>query len=67
MQIGRTYNFCVYSEKGSWWFRIFGKGLYYKNTKLHMKTFSERYGYRKFIELGNWLIGVCPKTKQLGN
>ena len=49
-----TYHF----YKGGGWFRIFGRGLAWKNTKIHPKLFSERYGYSKHIMIGNYLIKV---------
>jgi hypothetical protein len=49
-----TYHF----YKGGGWFRIFGHGLAWKNTKIHPKFFSERYGYSKHIMIGKWLIKV---------
>jgi hypothetical protein len=38
------------------WFRVFGKGLHFSNGHL---TFSERYGYNKFMKLPfGWRVSV---------
>jgi len=50
--------FCYYSEKGFFWFRIFGYGLVFKNLKTHKMLFSERYKYCKCLKIGNLLIRV---------
>lgn len=38
------------------WFRIFGKGIKYKHITQGL-LFSERYGYTKFLKIGDWIIG----------
>ena len=40
-----------YRTKGLWWFRIYGYGIHYKNTRYHAELFSERVGYRKKLKL----------------
>ena len=45
-----------YYSNGFGWFRIFGIGLLWKNTKKHGMLFSERAGYIKFIKIGKYLI-----------
>jgi len=48
--------FSYYKGDGFFWFRLFNKGLVFKNTKKHMMIFSERYGKTKYIMVGKWLI-----------
>jgi len=38
------------------WFRIFGKGLQFKDTSIHPLLFSERYNFKKGIQIGKWRI-----------
>ncbi len=38
------------------WVRIFGKGVKWKDVSVHRLLFSERYGYGKYISIGNWRI-----------
>jgi hypothetical protein len=38
------------------WLRLFGKGMKWKDTRIHTLLFSERYGYSKAIILGCWRI-----------
>ena len=38
----------------SFWFRIFGKGLTFSTNSPIL--FSERYGYRKTLRLGKYVI-----------
>ena len=38
------------------WFRIFGKGLKWKDHTKHRLLFSERNGYSKAITIGKWRI-----------
>lgn len=40
------------------WFRIFGKGLKWKDVSIHRLTFNERNGYSKGIQIGKWYIGI---------
>ena len=48
--------FACHYERGLMWFRIFGRGLLIKNVNTNPLLFSERYGYRKSIRIGNVLI-----------
>ena len=51
--------FCGYKNKegGRWWFRIFGYGIVFKDTKRHKLLFSERYGYSGF-KIGKWFFKI---------
>lgn len=55
--------FCHHIWPGIFWFRIFGKGLHFKNVNTHPLLFSERNGYSKCLRVGNWSIRVLPKWK----
>jgi hypothetical protein len=52
--------FCGMSQKGQWWFRVFGVGLSWKDIRIHKLTFSERNGYRKGLRIGSWLFHFLP-------
>lgn len=41
---------------GGGWFRIFGKGLGWKDTRRHPLLFSERNGYTRHVMVGRWSI-----------
>lgn len=43
---------CLY--KGGGWFRVFGCGLAWKDTKIHTLLFSERNGYGRGFYIGKW-------------
>lgn len=47
--------FCWHKSKGLFWFRVFGKGIYFKNKKTGTLLFSERNGLRGF-SIGNTFI-----------
>lgn len=40
------------------WFRIFGKGLKWKDVSIHALCFSERYGYTNSLQIGKWKISL---------
>jgi hypothetical protein len=48
--------FCCCKANGLFWFRVFGYGLHFKNIKKRFLLFSERNGYRKRLQIGNWSI-----------
>ena len=43
---------------GYFYFRIFGYGLHFKNVAKNGLTFSERNGYAKRMQIGDWSIKV---------
>jgi hypothetical protein len=45
-----------FKEKGFWWVSIFGWVLSGKDLRNNPLLFSERYGYTKFIKIGNWAL-----------
>ena len=56
----KLFGFFVWSfhyMDGFGWFRIFGKGLKWKDSHRHSLTFSERNNYDKWIKIGKWIIG----------
>ena len=50
--------FSCYTEEGFGWFRIIGKGLYWKDTTKHQLMFSQRNGYHKSVKLGKWYFQI---------
>jgi hypothetical protein len=48
--------FSFHAVSGFGWFRFFGLGLHWKNTLKHRLYFSERNGYKKNYNIGNWNI-----------
>lgn len=50
----------VLTADGKGWMRLFGTGIYWKDTRKHDLVFSERYGNKRFIRIGNYLIGMLP-------
>lgn len=52
----RVFSYYYHNRFG--WFRIFGRGLKWKDTSMHPLIFSERYGYAKFMRIGKWIVGV---------
>lgn len=45
---------------GIGWMRLFGKGIHWKDTTRHRLYFSERNGYRKSLNIGNWRLSYLP-------
>ena len=48
-------------ERGSWWFRIYGYGIHYTNTRRHPLLFSarNRLGWHRFDrQIGPFVIGI---------
>lgn len=43
------------------WFRVFGKGLKWKDTSIHRLMFSERNGYKKGLKIGRWYISLLTR------
>ena len=48
---------CGYRGRGLGWFRIFGYGLSWKDTRVSPPLFSQREGYRSRLHLGPIWIG----------
>lgn len=46
------------------WFRLFGRGLEWKHESLGLR-FSERNGNKKYLKVGNWVIGYLPFSKNV--
>lgn len=53
--------FALFYDNRFGWFRVFGRGLKWKDTKIHCLTFSERNGYSKAIRIGCWRVGWLKK------
>lgn len=41
-------------DKNFGWFRVFGRGIAWKNLAVHPLIFSERNGYTKHLKIGKW-------------
>lgn len=54
----RTRFFSAYSMPGGGWFRLFGAGLGWKDTRRIPLSFSERNGYKKHLMVGAWSFAV---------
>lgn len=62
--MNKSFIFCYYKEKGIFWFRVFDRGLYFKNIRdVHNRRFSEEQGQRNYVLLNGWLIRVLRKHK----
>ena len=53
-----------YRSDGFFWFRIFGRGLCFKNVKKHGLTFSQRMGIKKTFIILNWSIQYLPNCHE---
>ena len=52
-------SFYYYNRFG--WFRIFGRGLAWKDTSIHRLMFSELWGHTKTLSIGTWSIKYLGK------
>jgi hypothetical protein len=52
---------CIY--RGGGWFRLFGYGLKWKDTRRFPLIFSERNSYTKHLMLGSWSFSVHGPVK----
>jgi hypothetical protein len=48
-------SFCATHAYG--WFRIFGVGVSWKDTRMYPLIFSQRNGYARGRVIGNWWVG----------
>jgi hypothetical protein len=46
---------------GLGWFRIFGFGVSWKDTRRHELLFSERTGHTRPLRIGAWRIGALKR------
>jgi hypothetical protein len=60
MMLVKNQLFCGTSQKGQWWFRVFGVGVSWKDIRIHPLLFSERYGHRKGLRIGSWMFHFLP-------
>lgn len=44
--------FCASRNRRFGWFRVFGCGLTWKDTRHYPLLFSERYGYTRRLQIG---------------
>lgn len=62
-----TRHFQLTAEPGIGWFRLFGKGLAWKDTRRHHLLFSERNGYVKYVMVGRWVFfGIGRQSPSSG-
>lgn len=45
------------------WFRVFGFGLSVQDRRARPPLFSERYGYVRYLYLGNWKLKLLSPNK----
>lgn len=50
--------FSWHKGEGVIWFRVFGYGLHVKDTRKRFLLFSERNGYKKRLQIGNYSIRI---------
>lgn len=46
----------LFATRTDGWFRVFGYGFAWKDTRKHRLLFSERNGYARCWRLGPWLV-----------
>lgn len=51
--------FYLYREPGFGWFRVFGCGLAWKDSRRHPLLFSERHGFSAW-RIGRWVVRRLP-------
>lgn len=59
--------FWVRWGRREWYFRIFGYGLYLRDTREHPLVFSEREGHRKYLRVGLWVLKVLTPNQFWAN
>ena len=59
----QTRFFSAHCMPGGGWFRLFGAGISWKDTKRIPLIFSERNGYKKHLMLGAWSFAVLLPRK----
>lgn len=63
IRIGTISLLAFHSVDGFGWIRIFGAGLYWKDTTKCQMDFSERNGNTKALKFNNWRISFLPYCK----
>jgi hypothetical protein len=48
---------------GLFWIRVFGRGFHVKDVRRHPLLFSERNGYCRRVQVGNWSIKALKKKR----
>lgn len=46
---------------GLWWFRVFGYGIHWKDTRKHPPLASERLGLRNGLQIGYWRFRLLKR------
>ncbi len=52
---------CSYRRDGIGWFRIFGYGIHWKDTRRHRLLFSERNGYTRALTIRGWRFRLLKR------
>ena len=55
-----TKFFTGWFGRSAFWFRMFGVGLSIRLLESNPLSFSERHGYKKYLQLGPWIITYLP-------
>lgn len=56
--------FYLYKTDGLWWFRIFGYGISWQDTRKRPLLFAKRNKYNKGgLNLGRWHFAILTPTK----
>lgn len=56
--------FSAHSVPGHGWFRLFGAGVGWKDTRRYRLSFSERNGHKKHAMIGAWSFSLLwPKDE----
>lgn len=50
--------FYLYAEQRAGWFRLFGVGIGWKDTRRFRLSFSERNGYKRHLMVGYWSLAI---------
>jgi hypothetical protein len=58
MKLYKIYSLSNSKERGLGWMRLFGLIITWRDLKKNKLTFSQRYGYKKYIKIGKWVISV---------
>ena len=61
VKVGRVNVFGWSYHNRFGWFKIFGKGIKWKDTSIHRLMFSERNGYKKGLKIGRWYISLLTR------
>jgi len=61
MEGGMSKIFVSHFYNNGGWFRLFGRGIAWKNTRYHPLLFSQRNGYEKYFMIFGWCFTWLDK------